>query len=321
MQNLKYLIFSFVFILFACEKAEIPRPRVVPSDASIVTVSTGSDYRNQLFYNLEAQEIVSHNDRAIWDLAFEAGETGYRILLNGSKMTKLALTNKTALSEVTSTSGATWLYDAPSGNLDSTAFGDWRLTDKVFVVDLGLSVTGIALGQKKLKVNSVNASEYQIEYSDLNGSNASTAAISKNTNASFVYFSLASKQIVTVEPDKSKWDISFTSYTHVYPDGMPYIVAGVISNRNVVRVAAISKEFKDINYSDFLAVSFGLSINVIGFDWKVYNFDTGVYAVDPNKSFLVKTVNGKIYKLRFLDYYDEFGQKGAPTMELKELVP
>ena len=321
MQNLKYLISLLVLTLFACEKAEIPRPKVAPSDAAIITVSTGSDYRNQLFYNLEDQEIISHNDRAIWDLAFEAGESGYRILLNGSKLTKLAITNKTALAEVTTGAGAVWLYDTPSGNLDSTAFADWRLTDKVFVVDLGMSVTGVALGQKKLKVNSVNATQYQIEYSDLNGSNASTAVISKSTNASFVYFSLASKQVVTVEPDKSKWDISFTSYTHVYPDGMPYIVAGVISNRNVVRVAAISKAFKDINYSDFLAASFGLSINVIGFDWKAYNFDTGVYAVDPNKSFLVKTVNGKVYKLRFLDYYDEFGQKGAPTMELGELVP
>lgn len=102
---------------------------------------------------------------------------------------------------------------------------------------------------------------------------------------------------------------------------MPYIVAGVISNRNVVRVAAISKEFKDITYSDFLASSFGSSINVIGFDWKAYNFDTSVYAVDPTKSFIVKTVNGKVYKLHFLDYYDDFGQKGAPTMELKELMP
>lgn len=321
MKNLTYLIFSFVFTLFACEKAEIPRPKAAPTDASIITVSTGSDYRNQLFYSLEDQEIVSHNDRAIWDLAFEAGESGYRILLNGSKLTKLAITNKTALSEVTTAAGATWLYDAPSGNLDSTAFADWRLTDKVFVVDLGMSVTGVALGQKKLKVNAVTTSEYQIEYSDLNGSNASTAVISKNTNASFVYFSLATKQVVAVEPDKSKWDISFTTYTHVYPDGMPYIVAGVISNRNIVRVAAISKEFKDIDYSDFLASNFGLSINVIGFDWKEYNFDTSVYAVDPNKSFIVKTVNGKVFKLRFLDYYDEFGQKGAPTMELKELMP
>jgi hypothetical protein len=321
MQNLKYLIFPLVLTLFACEKAEIPRPKVAPSDAAIITVSTGSDYRNQLFYNLEDQEIVSHNDRAIWDLAFEAEESGYRILLNGSKLTKLAITNKTALAEVITAAGAVWLYDAPSGNLDSTAFGDWRLTDKVFIVDLGLSVTGVALGQKKLKVNSVNASEYQIEYSDLNGSNASTAVISKNTSASFVYFSLINNQVVSVEPDKSKWDISFTSYTHVYPDGMPYIVAGVVSNRNMVRVVATNKEFKDIDYTDYLASNFGTNINVIGFDWKAYNFDTSVYAVDPTKSFIVKTVNGKVYKLHFLDYYDDFGQKGAPTMELKELMP
>jgi len=32
-------------------------------------------------------------------------------------------------------------------------------------------------------------------------------------------------------------------------------------------------------------------------------------------------VNGRYYKLRFVDYYDENGVKGAPKFELQELIP
>jgi hypothetical protein len=315
-----YTLLSLTLFLFSCEKAEIPKPKLAVSGASIFTVSTGSDYRNQLFYDLENQQIVSSNDRAIWDLAFEADEAGFRILLNGSKLTKVAKTSATSMEAVTSSAGAIWLYDAPSGNLDSTAFADWRTSDQVYLLDLGMSVLGVELGQKKMKVLSVNESEYQIEFADLNGSNYKTASISKNTAASFVYFSLKTNQVVSVEPDKSKWDLCFTSYTHVYPDGMPYIVAGVLSNRNQVRIAAISKSFADIHFADYLASNFTNAINVIGFDWKAYNFDTAIYAVDPTKSFIVKSVSGRVFKLHFVDYYDGFGQKGAPTVELEELV-
>ena len=44
----------------------------------------------------------------------------------------------------------------------------------------------------------------------------------------------------------------------------------------------------------------------------------GVYSIDPNRIFGVRTSEGREFQLRILDFYDEIGNKGHFVMESVE---
>ena len=60
-------------------------------------------------------------------------------------------------------------------------------------------------------------------------------------------------------------------------------------------------------------------MNAIGWDWKQYDMSSGPYTVDVTKNYIVKNQNGLYFKLRFIDFYDDIGEKGAPKFELQKL--
>ena len=55
--------------------------------------------------------------------------------------------------------------------------------------------------------------------------------------------------------------------------------------------------------------------DIIGYEWKDYDFDNAMYQVDPDKIYILKNRIGFYYKLRFIDYYNSTGEKGYPTFE------
>ena len=128
-------------------------------------------------------------------------------------------------------------------------------------------------------------------------------------------------QIVDVEPPKESWDLVFTQYTHAFIDPpVSYLVTGVLSNRYRVQVAVDrQKNYSEIAYGDIASYVFRVDLNVIGFDWKEYDFDTGSYTVFPEINYVIKDSEGRHYKLHFTDFYDDTGEKGTPKFELQEL--
>ena len=57
---------------------------------------------------------------------------------------------------------------------------------------------------------------------------------------------------------------------------------------------------------------------VIGSTWKNLppTDGSGGYTMDPNKKYVIKLDNGNIYKLRFLDYYNNEGEVGYTSFEI-----
>ena len=317
----KALLIALIPVLGACFKKEIPVEKPT-SGATTTQIELGGDYANQIYYDLETNSIIRQNNREIWDLAFEAGDNGFHILLNESRIMSAALSNETDITALTSDAGLSYHWDFHTGNLDSTAIGDWQSSGKVYVIDLGTSLTGSNLGKKKLKVLSVSNVEYQIEFADLNSTSIQTFIIPKSTTAGFTYFSMTgSGSLKDIEPDKGTWDLIFTAYCHVFDEHTPYSVVGVLSNRFGVKVQEVSIPFADLKYTDIVESDFEERVNVMGYDWKTYDFDNGTYVVNSNRTFIVKTILGRYYKMRFVDYYDENGIKGAPKFELQELIP
>ncbi|MBI2281146.1 MAG: hypothetical protein HYU68_10720 [Bacteroidetes bacterium] len=320
---MKFLILfiSSVMVLSSCVKEELPVPKHDPGNIITNTVNMGSNYKWQVYFNLKNNTVVGENLKTSWDLGFETSSDGYRIILNSSKAMYAAKTNQTDFSLVTDTIGfsATKDFDSPTGNMEQTAIGDWRLIpNQVYLIDRGYNELGSHQGFRKIVFESVSDYSYAVRFSQLNGSGETTLQIPKDVNYNFTFFSFTTSSTVMVEPPKIDWDIVFTQYLEEL--STPYLVTGCLLNKYKTMAKADSiTAFNSINYDFALSQLLSSNINVIGYDWKEYNFTTSSYLVSPNKNYIIQDQNGFYYKLHFIDFYNNSGIKGNPTFEFQKL--
>ncbi|MBI3136467.1 MAG: HmuY family protein [Bacteroidetes bacterium] len=313
-------LFSIIVLLFiACEKNEIPVPAHQSGDDLTAVAEMGQDYRNQVFFSLDQNAVISMNLKTEWDLAFEASDTGWHVRLNTSKGMAAAKMNGT-FSTVSDTTGAVWKWDAQSGNADSTAVGNWQQDNNIYVIDRGYDQTGTHLGFSKFQVHSVSAVDFEISFANLDATTATTRTITKDDQYTFTYFSLTTGTTVSIAPPKTDWDICFTQYTHLFDESTPYLVSGVLLNPFETEAGFSNTiSYTDITYENAQAFTRTTAANAIGYDWKQYDYDQGIYLVDPSKNYVIKTQTGFYYKLHFIDFYNESGIKGYPRFEFRRL--
>ena len=306
-------------ILAACHKEEIAIQPHDSGDALEAQIEMGEDYRYQLFYDLASNEVVRSNDKVDWDLAFESSSGGWHIVLNSSRGMAVHR-GSGAFGDLTSETGLIWDWDTPDGNLDSTAIGNWQTDNGLYVLDMGYDHTGTHLGYMKLMVADVTATEYTIEYGSLSDLTGQTTTVSKNTGSIMTYFKFGTGE-VSIAPPKEDWDLLFTQYTHLfYAPFDAYLVTGVLLNRFNTSASHISdKPFSEVTYDDAIALSYSDSLDYIGYDWKLYDYANQVYVVDPSITYLVQTSEGFYYKLHFVDFYNNLGEKGCPKLEVQQL--
>ena len=315
------ILILVAFFFVACEKEEIPVAAHNPGSTIASSVFMQSDYSSQLYFDLETNKMIQQNHKTIWDLGFETSEAGNKVVLNTSKLMYAANTQQTSFTNVTDTVGLTFKWDAASGNLDSTAIGDWT-ANNVYVIDRGLDELGTHQGFSKIEFLAVNTSEYTVHFANLDGSNDKTMNITKDADYNLAFLSL-NGNTVSVAPPNENWDLSFTQYTNIFYDETPitpYVVAGCLSNRNKVEVAQVfDKEFENIVLDDVNNYGFSTAVDAIGYAWKEYDFNTSSYIIFSAKNYIIKSTEGKYYKLHFIDFYDDLGVKGTPTFEFQEL--
>lgn len=306
--------------MIACQKDELPIEPHDAGDASEVQIEMGQHYKTQLYYNLKNNEIVSSNDKVIWDLGFESSENGWYITLNNSKGMIVHRSNLN-FDEIIDDAGLDFdHWDTQTGNLDSTAIGDWQADNKLYVIDRGYDDLGIHQGFSKMAVESVNSTSYLISFGDISDLTPQQQTITKKSINLLTYFSF-DNGVVTVAPPNETWDIVFTQYTHLFvnPDEA-YIVTGALLNRYNTSAAVITnKPFNDVAYSDVVGLNYSSNLDIIGYSWKIYDFDFSIYNVNPNISYIVKTNEGLFYKLHFIDFYNALGIKGYPKFEVQQL--
>jgi hypothetical protein len=299
----------------------------------------GASYADQFFFDLETKTVVSSNTRQAWDLAFESTQTGYHVFLNSSKFMFAYNSGKQTLAQVSSYSQSKKKYDEPSGNADSTAIGEWGTANNgvvetynyVYLVDRGADANAQPLEKRKLIINGLHNNIYSVTFANLDGSDEHTVDLTKNTDYNRVYltFDNGGSQ-VTIEPAKSAWDLEFSMYTHIFDeapvnipfpaDTLPYLVNGVLQNPGGVLVAKDTVlDFDSITVEDSNVQQYSASLNTIGYDWKTFQFNDEDYTIEPHRNYFVKTPEGHIYKLRFIDFYNSQGVKGYPTFQFQEL--
>lgn len=334
MKKIAYSIL-ILLILSSCFKEENPRDNNI-SNYDIVEI--GSQYQNQIFYSLLNQGIVSSNDYQIWDIGLYCKTDKSFIRLNGAKNSYVIKTGSTDFnanynienySEEERRYDGMWYIDGNlaideiilQGNSVDTLF----TSKQVYLISEGNDVNGLVIGTaKKFVFEGIIENNYIIKYADLDGTNEVRKIIPRDETLNLIAFSFTSQNVVSVEPDKSTWDILYTRNTDtVFSYNDPtiepiygYAVTGAYLNPTQTE-AYVEEDiaYKDINSSNIKNTEFTSRLNIIGHDWKIF---TTQYTIDETKSYVIKDKNGFIYKLRFLGFYDEeTGQKGYPSFEIK----
>lgn len=321
---MKYILSLLLLLtLVQCDRAEIPVEPRPPGDAIIGQVDMRSDYLNQIWFNLSDNQVIRVNAKTDWDLSFDMGSTEKLIFLNSSKLMFAARTEEDDIMNVMDTMGLDFNWDVSSGNTDSLAIMDWTGQDNIWVIDRGYDERGRHQGISKVTFNLNSDDDIDIKWADLNGTTWNTTTVVHQEGVRRSSFSLGTGRQVDIEPLAKDWDIVFTQYTFIFDqieEITPYLVTGVFGNTDRIEVMRVyDLSFDEINRENIDENRFSRDQDIIGYDWKFYDFDAGSYIIEPNRNYVVRTTEGILYKLRFLDFYNDAGEKGSPQFEIAVL--
>jgi len=297
------------------------------------TIALTRNYKYQVYFDLSSDAKVATNLRTDWDLAFECKTGGTHILLNSSCFMKAADCGLIDFGQPIDTAGLRWKFDRSDGNPDSTALLHWiningsdtLYPGHVYAIDRGLDENGIVLGLRQVIFERLKQGHYTFRWANIDGSAATSAGVEKDTTFNYIHYSFKNRGGVQApEPTKTQWDLLFTQYSTILftdaGDPYPYLVTGVSINRIGVQVAVDSiTAFSAINFETARNMTYSNVLDVIGYDWKYYNFDTGSYTVRFNRNYFIKDAAGFYYKFRFTGFYNALGQKGYPVFEYQQL--
>lgn len=317
---------------------------------SLTIQGGGATYPNRVFIDLSANRQTAVA-RTVWDLGFSSGDD-FRVILNSANgmmayaIDKVDLTTVTnadtavvrnrlsleaVFAAITSEAPPAWVssaiawIDDPSGDLTKTAMQAVSATaseNNVYIINRG-SGSGSpapALGWKKIRVIR-NGSGYTLQYADINSPTFTEIQITKNTEYSFQYISLANGA-VTVEPTRDRWDIAWTGFTNSANFGtgpVPYYFQDIIiqnrENVQTVQVLTSTKSYEAFGEADLAGLDFGTQSQVkIGSAWRSGGGPSTSPAVRTDRFYVVKDVEGNIYKLKFTSLTTD-GERGRPTFE------
>ena len=317
----------------------------------------GANVPNQVYVDLSSG-IETVVERTKWDLGFYAGAE-FSVAINGSlKMAakKLEIIDMSQPVEIDETvavgegggsgvlNGNINYVDHPTGDITKTVISV-SATDadnKVYLVNLGHDLStvapgagsvnpyGDARGWRKVRVLR-SGSDYKLQYAAIDATTFEEVIITKNAAFNFTFFSLISNAVVSAEPEKAKWDIQFTPFTNTINLGsgevsyayQDFIVSNSKGDSKVYQV--LNNEgtsYADFALSNVVDANFTPSATdqrVIGSNWRNGGGPSSLPTVKDDRFYVVKDVDGKVYKLRFVSMTNAQGERGHVSFEYKLL--
>ncbi|RZJ65422.1 MAG: hypothetical protein EOO50_13955 [Flavobacterium sp.] len=308
----------------------------------------GPNQGNQVYVDLST-ETATEVWRDSWDLGFYSGDE-FRVAINGSiymaakqldgididavtEASVSALQSQVTIGTFDPANAA--FIDNPNGAIAGTAFQEVSSIDtdnKVYLVNLGytvgtttpaagsVAIAGNPRGWRKVRVLR-DGDNYKLQYAELNSATHQEITISKNAAYNFSFFSFNTNSIVSVEPEKGKWDLNFTVFTNIIDGAGSYgysdfvlnnVKAGVYVYR--VNVAA------DVTYENYALANvddnnFTADQRIIGADWR----DVFTGSAYTNRFYVLKDLDGNYYKIRMLAFLSQNGVRGYPRFEYRLL--
>lgn len=315
--RLGIILISCALLNVSCERKEVPAKPFDRGAAQSTTLKMGENYSNQLYFNLQQNRVVKQNSKMDWDFALSC-DADPVIILNTSRNMLAAKTEFNDLTSLKDTSGLNLKMemDFPSGNKDSLSVGRLMRLDKVFVIWLGYGLEGEDLGLIKIKFEAQGDGSVKFNYGKLKEFKVYGGALIPDDRFNHVFYSTILHQIADIEPLKTEYDLWFTQYLHFFlePEVTPYLVAGALLNPHQVQAAKVFKSsLSEVTLSDTLSFPLTHKSDEIGYDWKRFSLNENTYTVVKDMNFIVKSQPGYFYRLKFTDFYDENGFRGAPS--------
>jgi len=324
------IILLLLLSLQSCFKEEALIPPHEQGDLEEGQAALGSYYENQVYFDLYDNEEVSSSSINAYDLSFESKNGGWIIRLNSAQFMLAGNSRDTIFSADLNVDDLNMIFDKSDGNPDSTAIGQWYEVSEdsawslqqVYLLDLGTDREGASLGQKKIQFGMLG-NDYLLRYANMDNSGDTLVPIVRDPAMDQVYYSF-DKGFVDIAPAPDRWSLLFSKYTTMLVtdegEDYPYLVVGLLLNPNEVAAARDTiHDFMDMDRDDIADLEFTIQSDVIGYDWKYYNFDAGVYTIVPDMNYVIRDRDGFFYKLRFVDFYSDEGVKGYPTFEFVRL--
>lgn len=311
----------------------------------------GPNEPNQVYLSLSRKEETLVK-RDTWDLGFYSGND-FRVKLNSSIYMFVAALDQTDIDNVRETdvnhlkSGMDFLVegsdiyvDNPNGDINGTAIqaiSENEEENPVYLLKLGhkigtetpsaggVAVAGEERGYKKIRILR-HGEDYILQYADLNSTSHQEITISKNSGFNFNFFSFDTENIVSVEPEKTNWDLNFTvkTETQELPEGgqtaygfSDYVETNTLGNVKAYRVSTDDFDYDSYSIADVDENEFVLNQRVIGSSWReVTPPDREVFS---NIFYVLKDANENYYKIKFISFLNENGVRGYPEFKYELL--
>ncbi|SFC68471.1 HmuY protein [Algibacter lectus] len=340
----------FALVFSSCSSDDTPSEpiKIVIEGAAVSPEVGGPNEQNQVYIDLSSNTATAIQ-RDSWDLGFYSGSE-FRVVINGSIYMAVAELNETDIDAVSSTSTevqdlqplvAVGTYqaeniiyvDSPEGAITNTAISEISTTDtdnKVYLVNLGnavgtetpatgsVSISGDSRGWKKIRVLK-SGDDYVLQYADLDAATHEEVTISKDSNYNFTFFSFNTETILSVEPEKTNWDLNFTVFTNEIEGYGSYGYSDFVVN-NVkanAQVYMVDTDVDALTYADFTlanvnSANFNSDQRGIGSSWRNGGGPGSLPSLKDNVFYVVNDTDGNLYKLQFLALTNADGERGYP---------
>ena len=309
------IVLIFALSLYSCFEEDMMVLPHEQGDLEEGQAALGPRYEHQVFFDLFQNMEVSSNLVSDWDLSFESANGGWLIRLNSSKFMVAGNSFDTLFTATLLKSALDMRFDTSDGNPDSTAIGSWFLSDgdsarshrQVYLVDRGSDHQFKPVGLKKVRFD-ISGKDYLIRLANTDNSHDTTLLIRRDPSMDRIYLSFDSG-IVDIAPLPEAWSLLFSKYTTMLVtdegENYPYLVMGVLLNpAGVTATLDTIHDFMEMELADTIDLEFTNQADVIGYQWKYYNFDAGLYTIEPDLAYVVRDRDGFYYKLRFSDFYN-----------------
>lgn len=306
----------------------------------------GPSQANQVYIDLSSGAMTTV-PRVSWDLGFYSGSE-FRVILNNSiKMSAKSMENIDLSAVVLEDNsmligqgaGDPNLIDNPTGLITGTAIAEISTNDDdnfVYLINLGSnpSTTPPALGSlatdtgghrgwKKVRILR-DGSGYKLQYADLTDTNFSEVTINKDAAYNFSFFSFTTNNTVSVEPQKDKWDINFTTFTNLFGGNTPYFFADFVVNNSRGGALVYGVSTEDFAYENFTLSNvdhsqFTDDQRGIGDSWRSTSapgpdgFPVSQFVLNTDIFFVLKDPAGNLYKIKMTGGALPDLERGHPT--------
>ena len=349
------LTISSVAIPAATSTVQIDFDESPVSNNTIAVATGGANVPNQVYVDLSSG-IQTSVLRTRWDLGFYSGDE-FRVALNGSINMAVKQLVTTDMMEVIAIdesvavgvnnggvifNGNILFTDSPTGDINQTAITVFEndADNKVYLLNLGFGIatdpadvgTVNAYGESRdwMKIRVLRDGDgYKLQYAAPDALTFTEVAIPKSADHNFTFYSFDTDALVTAEPQKTKWDLNFTTFTdHVNIGGMfslgvaDFVVTNVKGGTRAYEVLVSSGvAYEDFTLANVSAAAFNTATaadqRAIGSNWRTDNGTSAI--VNTDRFYIVRDAASNIFKLRFTALVNNAGIRGNTTFEYEIL--